>query len=367
MKPPPRSKPDRVVMVLASREAHGAPAGGIHRAVLAHIAALRANGIEVSLLTASEPCAASAARMGADTDVSPAWHHSIKPLVFPRFWIKLLALRMRGGVRCVVHHSGRTWLWGHLFFAGIPQVQVFHRELVRPYRFFRRWLALSPGFAAELAKRHSLRGFRKVAWAPNCLIQDPHPPPSFPKNDRFTVGFLGRSGAGKGIDTLLAAVARVKSAGRRLEVRFGGDGEAYIRPLANRLGVEDCVVFTGWHADPNGFIDPLDLLVLPSVKESFGLVLIEAMARAKPVLATRCNGPASIIEDGETGYLVPIGDEAALAEKLLAAMDDPELAAKGQAGFGRVMAHYVPSSAGSRLIEALGELGARFARDDSSR
>jgi len=360
MKAPQPPQPDRVVVVLASREPHGAPAGGIHKAVLAQIAALRTQGVEVSLLTASEPCAVSAARLGAETDVSPAWHHSIKPLLFPRLGLKLLALRMRGRVRCVIHHSGRTWLWGHLFFAGIPQVQVFHRELVRPYRFFRRWLALSPGYAAHLAERHSLGGFRKVSWAPNCLIHDPQPPPPLPANDRFTIGFLGRSGAGKGIDTLLAAVARLKSAGRDLEVRFGGDGGDYVRPLATSLGVEDCMVFTGWHEDPNEFIDRIDLLVLPSVKESFGLVIIEAMARARPVLATRCNGPSSIIVDGETGHLAPIGDELALAEKLMAAMDDPQPAAKGGAGFRRVMDHYIPARAGVRLIKALSELDARF-------
>ncbi len=353
--------PDRVVMVLASREARGAPAGGIHRAVLAHIAALRANGVEVTLLTASEPCADRAAGMGAEVDVSPVWHNAVKPLLFPRFWMKLLRLRMRGGVRCLVHHSGRTWLWGHLFFAGIPQVQIFHRELVRPYRFFRRWLALSPGYAGYLAEHHSLHGFRKVSWAPNCLIEEPDPPPPFSGNeDCFTVGFLGRGVAGKGIDTLLAAVAALKAAGHRIEVRFGGDGEAYIRSLAGRFGVADRVVFTGWHANPDDFIDPLDLLVLPSVKESFGLVLIEAMARGKPVLATRCNGPSGIIVDGETGYLTPIGDDTALAEKLLEAMEDPGLASMGMAGFRRVMEHYIPSRAGSRLIDALVELGARF-------
>lgn len=350
-----------MIVVLASREAPGAPAGGIHRAVLAQIAALHAQGLRVTLLTASHPCAGSAAAMGAETDVSAVWHNSIKPLLFPRFWLKLLALRRRGDVRCVIHHSGRTWFWGHLFFAGIPQVQVFHRELVRPYRFFRRWLALSPGYAAYLTGCHSLGGFRKVSWAPNCLIRAPEPPPGARVRDgRFIIGFLGRAGAGKGIDTLIKALAILKGSGHRLELRFGGDGEGYVNALAVSHGVEDQVACTGWHADPNVFIDGLDLLVLPSVKESFGLVLIEAMARARPVLATRCNGPAGIIADGETGYLVPIGDADALAERLLAARNDPLLSRMGEAGFRRVGRHYTPEPAGRRLIEALVQLGARF-------
>lgn len=354
-------KTDRVVIVLASREAPGAPAGGIHKAVLAQIAALHAHGVRVSLLTASHPCAASAAAMGAETDVSPVWHNSVKPLLFPRFWLKLLALRLRGDVRCVIHHSGRTWLWGHLIFAGIPQVQVFHRELVRPYRFFRRWLALSPGYAEALAAGHSLGGFRMVSWAPNSLINDPPPPPGPRVRDgRFVIGFLGRAVEGKGIDTLIKAVAMLGKSGHRLELRFGGDGEDHVRALAASHGVEAQVVFTGWHADPGAFIDDIDLLVLPSVKESFGLVLIEAMARGRPVLATRCNGPSSIIVDGENGFLVPIRDAVALADRLVMALNTPELARMGEAGFRRVMEHYTPGPAGRRLIKALVELGVRF-------
>ncbi|TVP82311.1 MAG: glycosyltransferase [Puniceicoccaceae bacterium] len=152
----------------------------------------------------------------------------------------------------------------------------------------------------------------------------------------------------------------MKSTGHRVEVRFGGEGESYITPLAKRLNVEDYVKFTGWHSNPNEFIDQLDLLVLPSVKESFGLVIIEAMAREKPVLATRCHGPSSIIVDGKTGYLIPISDEAALAKKMIEAMEDSDLTAKGKAGFIRVLSHYTPSNAGTKLIEALTELGVHF-------
>lgn len=350
-----------VVMVLASREAPGAAAGGIHKAVLGQIAALHSQGVRVHLLTASHPCAESARAMGATVDYSPVWHHSVKPAVYPHFWWKLLALRFRGRPRCVIHHSGRTWLWGHAFFAGIPQVQVFHRELVRPYRFFRRWLALSPGFAKVLADGHSLGGWRKVSWAPNALLETPPPWTETTRGDGpFRLGFIGRAGPGKGTDTLMEAAALLASDGHDFEIVCAGDGEAFIAAEAARNDIADRVRCVGWQRDLGQFLKSIDLLVLPSVKESFGLVLIEAMAHGKPVLSTRCHGPASIVEDGETGYLVPIGDAAALADGLRRAMSDPDRAAKGRAAYERVLSHYLPEPVGRRLVEALGELGAAF-------
>jgi glycosyltransferase involved in cell wall biosynthesis len=354
---------DLVVMVLASREAPGTAAGGIHKAVLGQIAALQSQGVRVHLLTASHPCAQSARAMGATVDYSPAWHHSVKPALFPSFWLKLLRLRLDGGLRCVIHHSGRTWFWGHVFFPGIPQIQVFHRELVRPYRFFRRWLALSPGFAEFLRNHHSLGGWRKVSWAPNALLDEPPPwKDSDPNKGPVRIGFIGRAGPGKGTDTLMQAAAGLVADGHDFQIVCAGDGEAFITAEAARHGVADRVRCIGWQRQLGAFLESIDLLVLSSVKESFGLVLIEAMAHGKPVLSTRCHGPESIVVDGETGYLVPIGDAKALADGLRHAIQDPDRAAKCRAGYQRVLSHYLPEPVGRRLLQALGELGVRFGR-----
>jgi glycosyltransferase involved in cell wall biosynthesis len=64
--------------------------------------------------------------------------------------------------------------------------------------------------------------------------------------------------------------------------------------------------------------------VLASVREQFGLVLVEGMACAKPAIAANAFGPAEIVEDGRTGWLVPPDDEAALATALTACIDDPD-------------------------------------------
>ena len=129
--------------------------------------------------------------------------------------------------------------------------------------------------------------------------------------------------------------------------------------LATRWGVTSHVEFTEWLADLKPFLDQIDLLVVPSEKEAFGLVLLDAMARGKPILATACNGPADIIVEGKTGWLVPINDVEALSEAIHKAMADPNIAVKGMKGYERLFDHYLPYSMGIKLIEALESLSTR--------
>jgi glycosyltransferase involved in cell wall biosynthesis len=86
------------------------------------------------------------------------------------------------------------------------------------------------------------------------------------------------------------------------------------------------VFFAGWrpHEQLPRALNAADALVLPSVAEAFGLVLIEAMACGLPVIATRAPGPAAIVADGSTGWLIPPDDEEALVDALLAAAANPE-------------------------------------------
>lgn len=346
-----------VALVLSSKEKMGDPAGGIHKAVLAQIAALHAHNIKVHLLTASEPCAESAKKMGAEVDCSPVWHNAIKPILFPRYWIKLIRLRL-SGIRAVIHHNGRTWAWGYLFFPGIPQIQVLHREEIRHYRYFRRWLALSSGYATYLKKHHGMYGWRKIAWAPHCTIETSIPKPTpVPRaaNEPFTLGFVGRNCKAKGTDLLIEAAAKLISQGHHLKIRFAGSEKGYVMALAKKWNVIPHVEFTEWLADLTPFLDQIDLLVVPSEKEAFGLVLLDAMARGKPILATACNGPANIIVEGKTGWLVPINDVDALSKSIHKAMTDPHIAAKGMKGYERLVENYLPFTIGKKVLRAFFE------------
>ncbi|HEX6083900.1 MAG TPA: glycosyltransferase family 4 protein [Thermoanaerobaculia bacterium] len=140
-------------------------------------------------------------------------------------------------------------------------------------------------------------------------------------DDDVVAGVVCRLDHWKGVDVFLRAAARVPHAkfvvaGGAVEGRE--EFAAGLHALARDLGVD--VRFTGWRYGPERIAElhaALDVLVLPSVwPEPFGLVLLEAMASGKPVIATRHGGPVEIVADGETGLLVAPGD----VEELAAAM-----------------------------------------------
>jgi glycosyltransferase involved in cell wall biosynthesis len=89
---------------------------------------------------------------------------------------------------------------------------------------------------------------------------------------------------------------------------------------ARRLGNRQ-VFLAGWraHEELPQALNAADLLVLPSVGEAFGLVLVEAMACGLPVIACRTHGPAEIVADGKTGWLIPPDDQDSLSDALVAA------------------------------------------------
>ena len=101
---------------------------------------------------------------------------------------------------------------------------------------------------------------------------------------------------------------------------------------ARRIGNRQ-VFLAGWrpHEELPQALNAADALVLPSVAEAFGLVLVEAMACGLPVIACRAHGPAAIVADGRTGWLIRPDDEEALVDSLhAAACDQEERQARGR-------------------------------------
>jgi glycosyltransferase involved in cell wall biosynthesis len=150
--------------------------------------------------------------------------------------------------------------------------------------------------------------------------------------------YVGRYTAVKRLPLLIAAHAdAVERLGSPLPlVLVGGhpgewEGE---HPLATarRLGNRQ-VFLAGWraHEELPQALNAADLLVLPSVAEAFGLVLIEAMACGLPVIACRTHGPAELVADGKTGWLIPPDDQDCLSDALVAAAtNEQERLARGR-------------------------------------
>ena len=112
------------------------------------------------------------------------------------------------------------------------------------------------------------------------------------------------------------------------------DYETALHSLAADLGIADRLVFTGYRADLPDILKVLDVVVHASVQpEPFGRVIVEAMAMGRPVVASNAGGPTEIIDDGQTGFLVPPNDDEALATRIVELLQDPTMAERiGEAG-----------------------------------
>ncbi|MFL5386691.1 MAG: glycosyltransferase [Longimicrobiaceae bacterium] len=164
----------------------------------------------------------------------------------------------------------------------------------------------------------------------------PEPPPYTYDGARpFELLFVGRLVERKGVHLLLDALASLPAA-RRPVLHVVGDGpdRAKLEEQAARLGLGAGAAFHGFvpKEELQRRLSTCDAFVLPAVvdakgdTEGLGVVLIEAMSYARPVIASAAGGIVDIVRDGRNGFLVPPGDAAALAGAIGRMMDDPAAA-----------------------------------------
>ena len=145
-------------------------------------------------------------------------------------------------------------------------------------------------------------------------------------HERPLIVAVGRLIPEKGFDLLLKAFVRVIEAFPRAKLVILGDGilKGYLQALTKELGLEGAVSFPGFTLNPYPWMKRADVVVVPSRWETFGNVVVEAMALGVPVIATRSGGPEDVVEDGEDGILIPVNDVEALAQTLISLLADEE-------------------------------------------
>lgn len=153
--------------------------------------------------------------------------------------------------------------------------------------------------------------------------------------------FLARLAHDKGLPDLVRAMARVPGATLAVCGRDAG-ARAESERTARRLGLSDRVRFLGPVAEPRHAYAACDLFVLPSHYEAFGIVLLEAMAQGRPVIATTAGGMPEVVDDA--GAVVPPRDPDALAEGIRRVLSDPEASrAMGERGRERARSFLWPA------------------------
>ncbi len=150
-------------------------------------------------------------------------------------------------------------------------------------------------------------------------------------NETFVVGTIGHLAPIKGHDVFIRAAEIVLK--KRENIRFvivgedksnSGENRREIEDLIEQLGLKKKIELAGWTDDVRPFLQKFDLFISAARAEAFGLVMPEAMRYGLPVIATRSEGAAEIIEDGTDGILVPNEDAETLAKVILELFDDKE-------------------------------------------
>lgn len=139
------------------------------------------------------------------------------------------------------------------------------------------------------------------------------------------VGTAGPLELAKGLRYFLDAVPLVLKQHPDVEFLIAGAGpeERNLRSQVRKLNIGEHVTFVPASMDISNSLVAMDVFVLPAIKQGLGTMMLEAMVRGRPVIATRAGGVYSAVTDGQTGLLVPPRDSAALADRILQLLSDP--------------------------------------------
>jgi glycosyltransferase involved in cell wall biosynthesis len=261
------------------------------------------------------------------------------------------------GVRGVIA-SRRSWYSPHL------KGRILRANRVA-YRLADRVLGNSPSVSRLVESEGGISASR-IVTIPNFL--DPESFEPMPPADRrrmldelgvpadaFVIGIVARLSPVKDHATLLRAIASLRDRIPGLRCVLIGDGpeRGAIEALADSLGIRDIVHLAGERSQPPNLHGLFDVSVLCSTTEAFPNSVLEAMAAARPVVATDVGGTPDAVHQGTTGLLVPPGDPSRLAEAILRLYDEPALRTKlGNAGHAAARAGY-SADAVIRQVEAL--------------
>ena len=215
----------------------------------------------------------------------------------------------------------------------------------------------APRLQSKIRIVHNGIDLDRIAAVPDDLGQQIRQELAIPQASRIVLA-VGTVAPRKGYDTLARAARQVLThvpdavfliAGAQL-----ADHTPRLTELITRLGLNEAFRLLGPRADIPSLLAAADVFAHGARQETFGRVLVEAMAAGKPVVATRSGGPEEIVVDGETGFLAPIDGHAPMADALVRLLRNPELARRmGEQGRLRAASRFSVQVYARHLTEVI--------------
>ena len=284
------------------------------------------------------------------TRITKEWHAALAYVLFSPIEVLRLAYLFRRERIDLVHASGGSWQYKAVIAArlvSIPSVwhlnDTFAPRWVR--RLFRFVAPLASGFIFASHRSQAYYGDLIPAELPQAVVPatvdtatfDPSQAlpvdPDVP-TDGPVIGTVANVSPIKGLETLIRASACLGDMGHAPHVVINGAipkrQSGYCRrleALADELGLKR-VHFIGARSDVRPVLGQLDVYICCSVAESSPVSVWEAMAMARPIVSTDVGDVARHVSDGEAGFIVPAGDDVAMADRIARLLDDPDRRAR---------------------------------------
>jgi glycosyltransferase involved in cell wall biosynthesis len=266
-----------------------------------------------------------------------------RPGVDPVLVVRLARWLRSHGVQLVHTHNRMALIYGAPAgrLAGAAVVHTKHGNNPRggtrliagnlAGRLVHAFVAVSEETAAFARRRHEVDERRLRVITNGIELSRFHPAPAGRArvraelgiaDDAWVVGTVGRIAAEKNHARLLRAVAPLLGPAARLIVAGDGPLLPPLRELAASLGIAPSTHLLGVRRDVPDVLNALDVFAMSSDTEGLPLVVLEAMATGLPVVSTAVGGIANVVDEGDTGFLVPAADEAALRDRIARLQDD---------------------------------------------
>ncbi len=321
--------------------------GGLELSTLRIAAVMNAKGIPVSLIVPpSSPLEQRAQELGLKViTLAPRWKYGDIPValrlgrILKEYQIDLVILMQSKDIHLAAIAS---FVAPHSKLAFYQQMRSVYdkRDIVHTWMYSRLslWISLTQGMKEDvLAFTHMPED--KVKVVPLGTDLEQFDPKRFKKSEsraffnlpqtRRIVGVLGRLDEQKGQEVLLRAVPEVVQRHPDAYFVIAGDETAgepgyksYLQKVSRDLGIERYVRFLPFTDDVPRLMAAFDVFTLPSFSETYGLVVVEAMAMGRPIIATNAGGVPEIITNGKTGLLIEPRDSNAVARAIHRVLSD---------------------------------------------
>jgi len=272
------------------------------------------------------------------TSFFPLSNLSASPLIYslsllPYIFFKSLDLIKKEKIALLHCHGFLSSLIGFCLSkaTGIPYITTVQRleKKKNPLKnFIYRKAAVCIGASLAIKKNFEDVGCKNIEVIPNGIDMKRFEGLERKAHDKFVVISVARLEKVKGVEYLVQALR--KSDFRKMELVIIGDGHERknLESLVEKLNLKERVKFLGPISNDKlpGYLAAVDCFVLPSLREGFGIAVLEAQAAGLPVVGSRIGGILDLVEDGKTGLLVEPGSSEALAEAIDKIYSQPNLA-----------------------------------------